>query len=33
MKKIFRSQAYRVILALAALSTSVLALEAGRRWK
>lgn len=32
MKVVFKAQAIRVFLALAALSSSALVLEAGRRW-
>jgi len=33
MKALIRLQGYRIILALAALSSSALVLEAGHRWK
>jgi hypothetical protein len=32
VKDLIRSQAFRVLLALAALGSSALVLEAGRRW-
>jgi hypothetical protein len=32
VKKLVKSQAFRVLLALAALGSSAIVLEAGRRW-
>jgi len=32
MKVLFKAQAFRVLLALGALASSALVLEAGRRW-
>ena len=32
MKEVFKAQAFRFILALSALASSALVLEAGRRW-
>ena len=33
MKRMFKAQAFRVLLVLSALSSSALVIEAGHRWK